>query len=170
MIMDRLDGRRKNTAPFPVLALTVPTALAVVAAGLWFVSMPGQMTKRLSAVEASAAAIKAANTAGGDLKIFPSGTVCTGGSVDGLKSQLRGVFDKSGLQVLGFDIVDIGPAGAGGLEAYRVSFKGTGDYATAVNALDALNRHKPRFFLDSLALRNQVSSVQLELAGRVFCR
>jgi hypothetical protein len=161
---------RKKPAEFPVLAVAVPVAVLGVSLGLWLLSMPPHMQSRSAAVETQAASIKAATEGAGDLKTFPEGSVCEGELSDAAKQKLKSALADSGLKVAAFDLTDIGAAGRTSLEAYRYSFKGSGGYAQAMTALAAMDAARPRLFVDSLALRNHVDAVELEVEGRLFCR
>lgn len=69
------------------------------------------------------------------------------------------------------ELTDLGPMGETyPLQAYSLHFTGSGSYEAAMLALDVLNRQRPRLFVDALAIRNRVSSVDVELEARVFCR
>jgi hypothetical protein len=53
---------------------------------------------------------------------------------------------------------------------YTVTLKGSGTYEQAVSAMEIMAQYRPRLFLDSLSLRNNTSSVDLNVEGRLYCR
>lgn len=167
---DILFPRKKPVPPLPLLAVAVPVAVLAAGLGLWLLSTPPHLPSRLKAIETQAASLKTAAGEAGDLKAFPAGSVCAGDFTDAARQKLMAALARSGLKVTTFDLTDIGAAGRTGLEAYRFTFKGEGAYAQAVAAMAAMDTAQPRLFVDALALRNHVDSVELEVEGRLFCR
>ncbi len=161
---------RKKPAQFPLMVVAAPAAVVAVGFGLWLSSMPPHMRSRLIAVESQAAGVKEATEGLSGMKTFPADSVCTGDFDDAAKQKLNAVLADSGLKIAGFDVTDIGTTGRTGLEAYRFTFKGSGAYGQAMTALANLDAARPRLFVDALALRNHVDSVELEIEGRLFCR
>lgn len=171
MMLDRLNGRNPGTATLPpIKAFVLPVILLVPLMGLWMISNPPHAKDRLAALEAQAERVDEVSKSSGDVKAFPAGSVCAGQPDEAMRNRMTVALANTGMQVQAFDISDAGPAGEGGLQAYRLSFKGNGSYEDAMAALDVLNRNRPKVFVDSTALRNHVSDVELEIEGRVFCR
>lgn len=170
MMLDRLNGRiSRPAARPPLLAFVLPALLAVPLLGLWFISTPPDAKARLAALEAKAERINKAALGAGDLKTFPAGSVCSGEQADAVESRMSLALANAGLQIGAFRLVDTNTS-SGGLQTWQLSLKGSGTYEGAIAALDVLNRSRPRLFVDTVALRNKVSEVELELEGRVFCR
>ncbi len=151
---------------WPVLA--IPGALAVMVAVLLVVSVPGGAGKRVTDIEAKAQTASQAAGADGNLKAYPAGSVCSGDFNDALKTQLNLALGNTGLKIEGFDVGNTGQAAT--LQAYHLTFKGAGSYEDAMAALNVLRNYRPKIFADTVALRNRVSDVELEVGGRLFCR
>ena len=174
MIDDYLSSRKRHqTRPMdiPLLAWGVAGLLALVGLGVLFLSRPTDAKARFAALEAQSKSIRSAADARGDLSAFPPGAVCAGQIDDALRNQLTNALINSGLKVEALDIADAGQAGDRfPLRAYKLTLKGSGSYDEAMRGLQALRRYQPRLFLDTLSLRNQTSSVDLDVEGRLFCR
>jgi len=161
-----LTQSRNGAFPWPVFA--VPGVLAVVIIVLFVISVPGGAAKRVAAIEAKAHTAAEAAGADGDLKTYPAGSVCAGSFTDAMKVQLTSALAATGLKV---ESLDAGSAGqAATLQAYRFAFKGTGSYDDAMSALNLLRGYKPKLFADTVALRNHIDAVELEVDGRLYCR
>ena len=165
MILDRSPLPRS----VPVLMFAAPFTIAAIAVFAWFLSIPSSAHQRLSDLEAKAASVSRAAAQRGDLKAFPPGSVCSGEISESAKMQINLAVANTGLQIANFDLSDAGPA-QGDLETYHLSLKGSGSYEDALAALDVLNRTRPKLFVDTLALRNNVSAVEVTVDGRMFCR
>jgi len=152
----------------PWLAFAVPGGMVLAVAVLFVISVPGGAGKRLSDIEAKAAADARAAGTDGNLKAFPAGSVCAGDFNDALKAQLNAALGATGLKVESFDVGNTGQAAT--LQAYHLAFKGRGSYEDALAALNVLHGYRPKIFADTVALRNHVSDVELEVEGRLFCR
>ncbi|MGN6424371.1 MAG: GspMb/PilO family protein [Asticcacaulis sp.] len=174
MIDDYLSSRRRpqtRSMEIPLLAWGVAGLLALVGLGVLFLSRPTDAKARLVALEAQSKSIRSATDARGDLTSFPAGSVCAGQVDDALRNQLTNALMNSGLKVEALDIADAGQAGDRfPLRAYKLTLKGSGSYEEAMRGLQALKRYQPRLFLDTLSLRNETSSVDLDVEGRLFCR
>lgn len=173
MIDDFLSHRhRKSQAlDIPLAAWGVAAGVAVVGLVLLFMARPPSLKARFEALQTQAAAIKASGQKRGDLSAFPVGTVCASVIDDTMRNQLTNALMNSGLKIETLDITDTGQAGDRyPLRSYSLSLKGSGSYDDAMRTLQALNRYRPRLFLDTLSLRNQTSSVDLDVEGRLFCR
>lgn len=155
----------------PWEAVAIAVAVIALSIGLWFLSRPSDAATRLEALETKAKLIASAQTAKGDLRTYPVGTVCTGDQINGFKGQVSSALMNAGLKT---DVLDVSAAealdGTESLEAYTLRFTGTGSYEAAMMALDGLNRQKPRLFVEALAIRNRVSAVDVEFEGRIYCR
>jgi hypothetical protein len=171
MILDRLEGRKpKDSGSQQLLGYALPAVLLLPLLALWFISTPPDAKARLAVLDAKAERIQKAAAGPGDLKSFPAGSVCTGQDIDAVQSRIALALADTGLQVATVDLLDTETANAAGLHGWQLSFKGTGSYEGALAAFDVLNRNRPKLFVDSVALRNNVSEVELEIEGRVFCR
>jgi hypothetical protein len=170
MMLDRLNARKITPSARPQwLAFAAPALLILPLFGLWMISTPPDAKARLAELEAKAERIQKTTRGAGDLKAFPAGSVCSGEAPDAVESRMSLALANAGLQVGAFHLVDTNTTSAG-LQTWRLSLKGMGSYESAVAALDVLNRSRPRLFVDTVALRNKVSDVELEVEGRVFCR
>ncbi|HWU49140.1 MAG TPA: hypothetical protein VN042_04640 [Asticcacaulis sp.] len=174
MIDDFLSSRKrpqKTSMEVPLLAWGVAALLALVGLGGLFLSRPTDARARLAALETQSKSIRSATDARGDLNAYPAGSVCAGQIDEALRNQLTNALMNSGLKVEALDIADAGQAGDRfPLRAYKLSLKGSGSYEEAMRSLQVLRRYQPRLFLDTLSLRNQTSSVDLDVEGRLFCR
>ena len=153
---------------FPWIALAVPGVLTAVIASLLIISPPNSAARRLADIEAKAGATAQAAGADGNLKAFPAGTVCSGDFTDAMKTQLNLALGSTGLKIESFDVGNTGQAAT--LQAYHVSVKGEGSYEDALAALNVLHGYRPRIFADTVELHNHISNVELQVAGRLFCR
>ena len=170
MILDRLNGRKTAAPACPHwLVFALPALLVLPLFGLWVISTPPDAKARLAELEAKAERIRKTTGGAGDLKVFPVGSVCTGEAPDAVESRVSLALTNSGLQISVFHLMDSDTT-ASGLQTWRLSLKGSGSYESAIAALDVLNRSRPRLFVDTVALRNKVSDVELEVEGRLFCR
>jgi hypothetical protein len=170
MILNRVNPRKPASLSQPHwLVFALPAVLVLLFAGLWLISTPPNAKSRLAALEAKAERINKTSRGAGDLKMFPAGSVCSGEEPDAVEDRMSLALANAGLQIGTFRIVNTQKT-AGGLQTWRLSLKASGSYEGAVAALDVLNRSRPRLFVDTVALRNKVSDVDLEVEGRVFCR
>ena len=171
MIYDRRPKSTFQLSDIPMEACAVAAGLLVVAVLLFFLSRPSGSHQRLAALEQQATIIATANKAGGDLGVYPLGSVCSGTLDDAFKNQLSSALINTGLTVTA---MDVSPAGKTGedhpLMGYTLTLKASGTYEQAVNSLEVMAHYRPRLFLDTMSLRNQTSSVDLDVEGRLFCR
>ena len=172
MIYDRRPSRPSfNPGAIPKLAYVVAAVMLLIMFGLWSLSRPSGAKGRLAEMERQAAIVKSAGLAEGDLRTYPLGSVCGGELNDNFRNQLSNALTNSGLAVDALDISAAGQDGIGHpLMAYAVTLKGTGTYEQAVSAMEIIAQYRPRLFLDSLSLRNNTSSVDLNVEGRLYCR
>jgi type II secretory pathway pseudopilin PulG len=172
MIYDRKPAKPAfsvSDLPKSVFVIGIVVLLAML--GMWGLSRPSGAKARLAELEQQADQIRSAAKVRGDLNTYPLGSVCSGNLDEGFRSQLNTALAGSGLKVSALDISDRGRAGdIRPLHAYSLTLKATGTYEQAVNALALMAQYRPRLFLDSLSLRNQTESVDLNVEGRVFCR
>lgn len=171
MIYDRRPKSAFQLSDIPKEAYAVAAGLLVVAVALLFLSRPSGSHQRLAALEQQAAVIAAANKAEGDLGVYPLGSVCTNTLDDAFKNQLTSALMNTGLTVTALDISPSGKTGEGHpLMGYSLTLKASGTYEQAINSLEVMAHYRPRLFLDTMSLRNQTSSVDLDLEGRLYCR
>ncbi len=156
---------------FPMPALAVGMSLFAIIVVLMCLSNPPHVKSRMAELTTDGEAVASAARAGGDLALFPPGSVCSGQLGDGYKTNLNLALSNAGLTV---STLDIGDAGRGSetlpLDVYHLTLKASGTYENTLTALEALRHARPRLFLDSLAIRNHTSSVDLEIEGRLYCR
>lgn len=161
----------RRNAPTPLPAIAVALGTLILSALLFAFSRAPESDARLAALEARLETVTKAARAPGDLNAFPAGSVCGGKLHEGFRDQLGVAIGGAGLEVERLELNLIGPSGgAPSLTVYEVQLKGSGAYEAAIMSLSALGKFRPTLFIDSLALRNRTSAVDLELKGRVFCR
>ncbi len=161
----------KRDDAFPLAAVAVGAGLTVIVVVLMIMSRAPGATGRMNDLTAKGRAVAAAAQADGDLKAFPLGSVCSGVLDDSFKDQLNIALTNSGLTVSALDVSEAGTVGgAQPLNAYHLTLKGSGSYESALTALEILRHDHPKLFLDSLAIRNRTSSVDVDVEGRLFCR
>jgi len=172
MIYDRKPAKPAFAlGDMPKSVFVVGMGILVIMLGLWSLSRPSGAKARLAALEQQADQIKAATKVRGDLSTYPLGSVCSGVLDEGFRNQLNTALAGTGLKIDALDISDRGRAGdIRPLHAYSLTLKASGTYEQAVGAMERLAQNRPRVFLDSLSLRNQTESVDLNVEGRVFCR
>ncbi len=172
MIYDRKPVKPAfSIADLPKSVFVVGLLMALVMLGMWSLSRPSGAKSRLAALQLQADQIRNAVKVRGDLETYPLGSVCSGGIDNGFREQLNTALVGSGLKVNALDISDRGRAGdIRPLHAYSLTLKASGTYEQAVGAMEIMAQYRPRLFLDSLSLRNQTESVDLNVEGRVFCR
>lgn len=174
MILDHIHPRKPKVERVPIgpqgLAAAVPAMVIALGIGLWLYANPSDVQTRLDALEAKAAAVGRAAAQGGDVKAFPSGSVCSGDLNDLAKAQINSAIGNTGLKVVALDISESGMMPGAVLRSYGFSLKGSGTYEDALAALEVLNRAHPKLFVDSFALHNHIDSIELALDGRMFCR
>lgn len=171
MIYDRRPKSTFQLSDIPKEAYAVAAGLLVVAVVLILLSRPSSSHQRLADLDKKVAAITAANKAEGDLGVYPLGSVCTGTLDDGFKNQLSSALMNTGLTVTALDVSPSGRTGEGHpLMGYALMLKASGTYEQAINSLEVMAHYRPRLFLDTMSLRNQTSSVDLDVEGRLYCR
>jgi|GEM_PF-2850931 len=172
MIYDRKPAQPAfsiTDLPKSVFVIAIIILLAML--GIWALSRPSGAGARLAALEQQAEQIRAAAKVRGDLAAYPLGSVCGGALDEGFRNQLNTTLAGSGLKISTLDISDRGRAGdIRPLHAYSLILKANGTYEQTVGAMELLAQSHPRIFLDSLSLRNQTESVDLNVEGRIFCR
>jgi len=172
MIYDRKPARSAfSLSDLPKAVFVVAFGVLLVMLGMWALSRPPGAKARVMALEQQADQIRAATKVRGDLSTYPLGSVCSGVLDEGFRNQLNTALAGTGLKIDALDISDRGRAGdIRPLHAYSLTLKASGTYEQAVGAMERLAQNRPRVFLDSLSLRNQTESVDLNVEGRVFCR
>ena len=172
MIYDRRPASRGfSLSDLPKSVFVVALDILLMMLGLWTLSRPSGAKARLVVLEHQADQIRADTKVRGDLSTYPLGSVCGGDLNEGFRNQLNTTLAGTGLKVSALDISDRGRAGdIRPLHAYSLTLKASGTYEQAVGAMERLAQSRPRVFLDSLSLRNQTESVDLNVEGRVFCR
>jgi hypothetical protein len=172
MIYDRKPAQSAfSIADMRKSVFVVAIVILLAMLGMWSLSRPSGAKARLAALEQQADQIRAANKVRGDLTTYPLGSVCSGALDEGFRNQLNTALAGSGLKVGALDISDRGRTGdIRPLHTYSLTLKASGTYEQAVGAMERLAQSHPRVFLDSLSLRNQTESVDLNVEGRVFCR
>lgn len=160
-----------NIADIPVGAYAAGAAMLILMLGMWCFSKPSGAKARMAALEQQALVIKAAEKTQGDLQTYPLGSVCTEDLGDAFRNRLSASLLNSGVKIEALDVSDDGPTdGIHPLRAYTLTLKASGGYEQAVGALNILAQYQPTVFLDSMHLRNQTSSVDLNVEGRLYCR
>jgi len=160
-----------NLSDLPKEAWLVAAVPLLVLIALFALARPSGVKARMAALEQQARTIGTAARADGDLGRYPVGSVCSGEFSDAMKNQLTSAVMNTGLTVAAFDVSSKGREGLSHpLMAYSVSLKGSGSYEQAINSLEVLAHVRPKLFLDTLSLRNQTSSVDLDVEGRLYCR
>ena len=173
MLLDRRPKPRSgfSLSDVPRKAWLVAAAPVLVLVAFLALSRPFGVKARMTSLEQQAAAIEKASGAEGDLTRYPVGSVCSGTFSDAMKNQLTASIMNTGLKVAAFEVSQKGEEGLSHpLMAYTVTLKGSGTYEQAVDALEALARARPKLFLEAMTLRNQTSSVDLDLEGRFYCK
>ncbi len=171
MIYDRRPKSAFQLSDVPREAYAVAVVMLAVAIALMLLSRPSDSRQRLAALTQQAAVITAADKADGDLTVYPLGSVCSNSLDDAFKNQLSAALMNTGLTVTALDVSPQGKTGeAHPLMAYALTLKASGTYEQAVNSLEIMAHYKPRLFLDTMSLRNQTSSVDLDVEGRLYCR
>ncbi len=171
MIYDRRPKSTIGLADIPPLAYGAAAVVLVLMIGLWLVTRPSDAKARLAALETQAASIQVAAAADGDLATYPLGSVCSSTLDEAFRNQLTSALINSGLKVEALDIRNAGKVeGRHPLTSYALTLKASGTYEQAINSLEIMAHYRPRLFLDSLSLKNQTRSVDLNVEGRLFCR
>ena len=172
MIYDRKPARNTfSFAELPKSVFIVGILVALAMFAMWFLSRPSGAKARLAALEQQAEQIRSAGKVRGDLNTYPLGSVCSSALDQRFRDQLNTALAGSGLKVSALDISDRGRAGdIRPLHAYSLTLKANGSYEQAVSAMQIMAQYRPRLFLDSLSVRNQTESVDLNVEGRIFCR
>ena len=171
MIYEQRNKPAFSLNDLPKEAYALALVVVAVMAGLWFLSRPSDASTRMAALEQQAALIHKAEQAEGDLRAFPVGSVCGGELDDTFKDRLTNALMNSGLAVSDLEIMPSGKVGnARPLMAYTAVLKGSGTYEQALQAMEIIGHYRPSLFLDTISLRNQTSTVDLDVRGRFFCR
>ncbi len=165
------SAARRPSFALPLAAWAVMAAVVAVSLLLFELGRAPRSDQRLADVEQSLATAARRTAAARPAGARPAPTVCAGVLYPGYRDQLNRSLATSGIEV-----VDLSVGGATGrgegvpLDAYPVRLIARGSYVSAISALSILARAQPSLIVDHVALRNQTSSVNLMLEGRVFCR
>jgi hypothetical protein len=170
--MDSLPPPTPKKAPFslPVTAWAAMAAVVAVSLILLQLSRAPHSDQRLGALEQSVAAMARETSARGSADAYPDHAVCNGALYQGFRDQLDRSLATSGIQIVALDIGGARRGEGLPLDTYPVRLVAKGSYESAVSALSILSRAHPALLVDHFSLKNQTSSVDLMLEGRVFCR
>lgn len=160
-------GNRSAMRPALVAGAAVVGA-AAMAATLVAVARPSRFDARLAAVEAGLdAAARRIGPRGAGLS---PGDVCRlapAAAVAKVRADLTAAASAGRLAVEEASVAPL--AGTGGLTPYEVRLVAKGPYEGVAATLAALTVARPAVFVETADLSSNVSSVTLQLKGRVFC-
>jgi len=170
--MDSLPPPAPKKTPFSLPPAAWAAMAAIVALSLVLLQLgrAPQSDRRLAALEQSVAAMARETAAKGNADAYPDHAVCNGALYQGFRDQLDRSLATSGLQIVALDIGGVRQQEGLPLDTYPVRLVAKGSYESAVSALSILSRAHPALLVDHFSLKNQTSSVDLMLEGRVFCR
>ena len=172
-LMDQMLPSKKSSNPDMSTLLWVCGAgviVLVLSLCLWMLARPSDARLQMAQLQTKAQALSQAQSGPGDLSLYPVGSVCTGDVESIVSAPVKSALMNLGFKLDSLDVDDGLPLGNPALTAYHFTLKGTGSYEAAITTLDRLDHFKPKLFLETMALKNHVSDVELIVEGRVFCR
>ena len=151
-------------------------AMAAVAAALFCVVLsslakPDHFKARLAGLDRMAARIDAIAAKPGDPSAYPPGAVCgdaPGRAGEILKQRLASLASVGGVAVTNV-AVDAGDGAGGELTPVKLHFEASGAYDSVLLLVDTLGKSQPQLFVDTADLKPATSTVDLKLAGYIYC-
>ncbi|MBW8858557.1 MAG: hypothetical protein JF570_02165 [Caulobacter sp.] len=167
---------RNSSPPGPVIAL-LGTGLAATCAlvfswGLAAVARPADLQARLAALRDQAETAQTLLRRRGGFADYPPGAVCPGLSdlqLEPVRQRLSTTIAGGGLSVQKISVTPMQDADLEPIRAVQVQLEASGRYETALLALDSLSRLTPLIYVDTVDLKTNVDTVNLQLSGRFYC-